>query len=201
MIYANTIKSTPDTIIMLYSGIYLRAKLISRVISPTSQQIVISNQQSVPSHGYTLQGINNPDADAVKILKEALPFVQSGKSLPLEVKKLKVRTPGNGTLRCLSLDISKKKITIEIVDDRSLFYAAQTLKQLVGYNEAGKRTLPLCTITDYPDVLHRGTVEGFYGTPWSHDDRISQLRFYGQFKMNTYIYGPKDDPFPQCQLA
>lgn len=55
--------------------------------------------------------------------------------------------------------------------------------------------LPLCTITDYPDVLHRGTVEGFYGTPWSHADRISQLRFYGQFKMNTYIYGPKDDPF------
>ncbi len=38
-------------------------------------------------------------------------------------------------------------------------------------------------------------MEGFYGTPWSHEARLSQLRFYGQNKMNTYIYGPKDDPY------
>lgn len=171
------------------------AQSLSLELYPQPQHIVISNQQYIPSHGYTLQGISNPDADAVKILKKALPFAQSGKSLPLEIKKLKAKTPEMERSGAYILEISKKKITIEIVDDRSLFYAAQTLKQLVSYNEAGKRTLPLCTITDYPDVLYRGTVEGFYGTPWSHADRISQLRFYGEFKMNTYIYGPKDDPF------
>ena len=51
---------------------------------------------------------------------------------------------------------------IGIVDDNSLFYAAQTLKQLAKYDE-GKKILPLCSIKDYPDVLFRGTVEGFYG--------------------------------------
>lgn len=162
---------------------------------PQPQHIVISNQQYKPVGGYTLQGISNPDADAVKLLKETLPFAQSGKSSPLEIKMLKAKTPEMGRSGAYILDISKKKITIEIVDGRSLFYAAQTLKQLISYNDEGKRTLPLCTVTDYPDVLHRGTVEGFYGTPWSHADRIDQLRFYGQFKMNTYIYGPKDDPF------
>ena len=106
------------------------AQSLSLELYPQPQQIVISNQQYVPSHGYTLQGISNPDADAVKILKEALPFVQSGKSLPLEVKKLKARTPEMERSGAYILDISKKKITIEIVDDRSLFYAAQTLKQL-----------------------------------------------------------------------
>ena len=83
---------------------------------------------------------------------------------------------------------------IGIVDDNSLFYAAQTLKQLAKYDE-GKKILPLCSIKDYPDVLFRGTVEGFYGQPWSHADRIEQIRFYGRIKLNTYIYGPKDDPY------
>lgn len=162
---------------------------------PQPQHIVISNQQHKLIEGYTLQGISNPDADAIKLLKETLPFAGTSKSSPLEIKKLKAKTPEMERSGAYILDISKKKIVIEIVDDRSLFYAAQTLKQLISYNDEGKRMLPLCTITDYPDVLHRGTVEGFYGTPWSHADRISQLRFYGQFKMNTYIYGPKDNPF------
>ena len=38
-------------------------------------------------------------------------------------------------------------------------------------------------------------MEGFYGTPWSHAARLRQLKFYGENKMNTYIYGPKDDPY------
>lgn len=38
-------------------------------------------------------------------------------------------------------------------------------------------------------------VEGFYGTPWSHQVRLSLIEFYGEMKMNTYVYGPKDDPY------
>ena len=69
------------------------AQSLSLELYPQPQHIVISNQQYIPSHGYTLQGISNPDADAVKILKKALPFAQSGKSQPLEIKKLKAKTP------------------------------------------------------------------------------------------------------------
>ncbi|MBZ5665123.1 MAG: beta-N-acetylglucosaminidase domain-containing protein [Acidobacteriia bacterium] len=50
-------------------------------------------------------------------------------------------------------------------------------------------------IADYPSFPIRGMVEGFYGPPWSHADRLEVLRFEGQHGMNIYIYGPKDDPY------
>ncbi len=41
----------------------------------------------------------------------------------------------------------------------------------------------------------RGSIEGFYGPPWTHEDRLNQIEFYGENKMNLYIYAPKDDPY------
>lgn len=179
-----------------YSSTFvLCAQNLSSGIYPEPQEVTISSQLYTPTHGYALRGIANPDVDAVGLLKEVLPFAQGKKSLPLEIKKIKDKRPELTRSGAYILTITKKGITIEIVDNRSLFYAAQTLKQLVGFNDEGKRTLPLCTLTDYPDVAFRGTVEGFYGEPWSHADRLEQIRFYGQLKMNTYIYGPKDDPY------
>lgn len=84
------------------------AQSLSLELYPQPQHIVISNQQYIPSHGYTLQGISNPDADAVKILKKALPFAQSGKSQPLEIKKLKAKTPEMERSGAYILEISKK---------------------------------------------------------------------------------------------
>jgi len=40
-----------------------------------------------------------------------------------------------------------------------------------------------------------GIVEGFYGPMWDLLDRISLLMFISRVGMNTYIYGPKWDPF------
>lgn len=39
-----------------------------------------------------------------------------------------------------------------------------------------------------------GVVEGFYGTPWSHEARLDVIRFMGDVGMDSYIYAPKDDP-------
>ena len=189
-----TLKYLLATMLLLGVCSLTHSQKLSLGIFPEPQEVTISSQTYAPSHGYTLRGINNPDADAVKLLKEALPFAKSGKSLPLEIKKLKDKTPEMQRSGAYTLTITKKGITIGIVDDNSLFYAAQTLKQLAKYDE-GKKILPLCSIKDYPDVLFRGTVEGFYGQPWSHADRIEQIRFYGRIKLNTYIYGPKDDPY------
>ena len=163
-------------------------------IYPEPQEVTISSGTYTPPYGYVLKGITNPDPDAVALLKEAVTFAQSGKALPLEIKKLKDKRAELQRSGAYTLSITRKGIKIGIVDDHSLFYAAQTLKQLAKI-EDGQRNLPLCEITDYPDVLFRGTVEGFYGQPWSHADRLEQIRFYGQIKLNTYIYGPKDDPY------
>ena len=45
------------------------------------------------------------------------------------------------------------------------------------------------------EIPIRGIVEGFYGTPWSHADRMDMIRFAAKYKMNAYIYAPKDDPY------
>lgn len=79
-------------------------------------------------------------------------------------------------------------------DDEGLFYAAQTLLQLAEKTSSGV-TVPEVEVLDWPDVPFRGTIEGFYGLPWGQEGRISQFKFYGKYKMNTYIYGPKDDVF------
>jgi len=41
---------------------------------------------------------------------------------------------------------------------------------------------------------HRGVIEGFYGTPWSHGDRLWMIECLGRWGMNRYVYAPKNDP-------
>ena len=89
------------------------------------------------------------------------------------------------------LQFDSKKTILVGADSIGLYYGLQTLRQLLSE----ERILPSCTITDSPDVALRGVVEGFYGNPYSHRDRIEQFKFYGRTKLNTYIYGPKDDPY------
>lgn len=88
------------------------------------------------------------------------------------------------------LKAEKNKIQIEARDSVGLFYGLQTLAQMIHGNQ-----ITTGEIQDFPTVRYRGVVEGFYGTPWSQADRLSQLKYYGQIKANTYIYGPKDDPY------
>ena len=97
-----------------------------------------------------------------------------------------------------SLIISPKEIILTGYDERGVFYGIQTLKQLAESPVSANGTLPCMEINDYPDLPNRGVVEGFYGTPWSHEVRLSLIDFYGKFKMNTYLYGPKDDPYHSC---
>ena len=94
-----------------------------------------------------------------------------------------------------SLVVNQKGIEIVGYDERGAFYGLQTLHQLLKSKEG---QLPVVRINDYPDIAYRGVVEGFYGTPWSHQVRMSLIDFYGKNKMNTYLYGPKDDPYHSC---
>jgi hyaluronoglucosaminidase len=41
----------------------------------------------------------------------------------------------------------------------------------------------------------RGVIEGFYGTPWTHDERLDLIRFCGAEGLDTWVHAPKDDPF------
>lgn len=79
-------------------------------------------------------------------------------------------------------------IVLNGVDTRGTFYAAQTLRQLLDGDH-----IPGIKVRDWPLMSIRGSIEGFYGVPWSHEARLDQFAFYGKHKMNTYVYTPKDD--------
>ena len=40
----------------------------------------------------------------------------------------------------------------------------------------------------------RGVIEGFYGNPWTQAQRLELVRFIAERGLNTFVYGPKDDP-------
>src|SRR3954465_7411283 len=39
----------------------------------------------------------------------------------------------------------------------------------------------------------RGVIEGFYGPPWTHEQRLELLPLLAARGMNTVVYGPEDD--------
>jgi len=43
--------------------------------------------------------------------------------------------------------------------------------------------------------LSAGVVEGFYGPPWRHDERLALLDAAPALGLDTYLYAPKDDPW------
>lgn len=85
-------------------------------------------------------------------------------------------------------EVDDNGIKIIAADDAGAFYALNTLSCLLR----GGR-LPRVTIEDSPSVLLRGVIEGFYGVAWTVRFRLDLLEFMGKYKLNTYIYAPKDD--------
>ena len=53
--------------------------------------------------------------------------------------------------------------------------------------------IPKLTLAE--SIPIRGIVEGFYGTPWTFENRIDMIKFCGDHNLNAYIYAPKDDPY------
>ncbi len=170
-------------------------------LQPTPQEYrAFEGSIAVPTN-YTLKmDAGLADAPAVRLLKQILPVksccatqkadftISLGVKGDKAVKKVARRIPAQA--EGYYLQVTEKGVTVAGSDVRGLYYGVQTLAQLV---ERGQ--LPLTEITDYPDVNWRGVVEGFYGTPWSHEARLRQLDFYGRNKMNVYLYGPKNDPY------
>ena len=179
----------------LLVGGALQAQNPLPAIHPQPQEVTLSTNWLKAPHGFTLSGIQHPDEDAMRLIKETLSVTSHSEALPLTIKQIDSKDSELKRSGAYQLTIDPKGIEIAVSDSRGLFYAAQTLQQLAQTDGQGNTTLPLGVIKDYPDIAYRGTVEGFYGDPWSHADRIEQLRFYGKMKMNTYIYGPKDDPY------
>ncbi len=139
-----------------------------------------------------------PDEATLAALKEALPVFSASEVPKMRARGISMKIGGASSLPekegAYQLKVDKTGIYMVANDDVGLFYAAQTLIQLVKKTPEGV-SVPRVEITDWPDIPFRGSIEGFYGLPWGQKGRISQFKFYGKYKLNTYIYGPKDDVY------
>ena len=72
------------------------------------------------------------------------------------------------------------------------FYGLASLEQIL---DANADNIVCGEIQDYADVKNRGIIEGYYGVPYSSEVSQDLFRFMARFKMNTYMYGAKSDPY------
>ncbi|MFE3073784.1 beta-N-acetylglucosaminidase domain-containing protein [Streptomyces sp. NPDC059247] len=86
-------------------------------------------------------------------------------------------------------------VVLDGVGGDGLFHAVQTLRQLLGSG----REVPGAVVRDWPGTAGRGITEGFYGRPWTTEQRLEQLDFLGRTKQNRYLYAPGDDPYRGVQ--
>ena len=167
-------------------------------VSPLPQRIVWGDKAFDHPTSIVIKGANEADADAVALLRSHYAENKNGIKVVIgergdkAVKKYAAEIPNQ--IEGYYINIGKNQVVIAGNDEAGTYYGVQTFLQMASQPEVMK-----AEVVDWPDVLERGVVEGFYGNPWSHKDRLRQFDFYGKNKLNVYIYGPKDDPYHRNQ--
>lgn len=155
-------------------------------INPVPVSIRYTEGRVDLSNGFDLSGVPAQylsDFDGLKNSVNGIPV--SVNITPADGEQI----PGRYSLK---LSNDGAKITADTSD--GVFYAVCTLREIAA-NTQEPQSVPCVDIDDYPMFRFRGVIEGFYGTPWSHETRLSILDHMGRYKMNSYVYGPKDDPY------
>lgn len=169
-------------------------------LNPPAQSLTPTEGRLFMTPTVNLVGLETADADAarelIRFLKERGVAVNEKKdaaSVTIRVGPVRKDLPPQGYALAVRNDAARPaEISIAGADAEGTYYGVQTLKQLIPYGNAAISTLEM---TDYPAFKRRGVVEGFYGAPWTHRDRLNQFKFFGEHKLNIYIYAPKDDPY------
>lgn len=194
---------------LLMSLAAISAASQSVVVSPVPQKMAWGTYAFPNDSQFYIVGAGTADQDAVAVLSENINIV--GFSDKVNVRKFPDARPviigevGDkavaGFIKSVPdeeegyfLKVDTDKVVIAGRDNNGTFYGVQSLVQVMSSPEVMQ-----CEVIDYPNVPERGVIEGFYGNPWSHKDRLRQFDFYGRNKLNIYIYGPKDDPYHRSQ--
>lgn len=137
-------------------------------------------------------GQRSPEADLrIRIGSRGAPMVVKG------LQAMHYGAPGDMEPESYVLAASGGEdpaLIIGAADPAGAYYGVQTMRQL-----ASPGRIAGVGVNDEPAMPIRGAIEGFYGPPWTHQERMDQLAFYGDVKLNTYVYAPKDDPYHREQ--
>ena len=82
-----------------------------------------------------------------------------------------------------------ERLVIEASSRRGLRWA------MVDLARRRRDGVPPGDVADGPAFGIRGVIEGFYGKPWSDEQRLDIIEFLAAHRFNTFLYSPKDDPF------
>lgn len=156
---------------------------MQEVLENAGYTIAYSDEASQTSTNLYL-GVNGSDGAAARYAADH--------NLPLDVFET-----GNNKFDPYLLQINHNHPGGDIVvlgDGKgSEYYAFATLEQM--FEQAGGNPIRHITFEDYSYTQYRGIVEGFYGHPYSVENRISLFEFCKRFKLNVFVYGPKSDPY------
>ncbi|MGW7492320.1 beta-N-acetylglucosaminidase domain-containing protein [Streptomyces sp. NPDC054786] len=186
----------------------------SRAVSPTPRSVRSRSDRVTITPSVTVVAGPDTDAPALAVVEKSLKdagadrVVRAGRA---PGGQLAVYVDGAGAARALqdmgargsdqlpaegyALAVGDGRIALSGKDATGTYYAAQSLRQLLPHRERPGAQVRGTAVRDWPATPLRGVIEGFYGTPWSHEARLDQLDFYGEHKMNIYVYSPKDDPY------
>ena len=97
--------------------------------------------------------------------------------------------------------VTDERYVLEVTEDPAVITVVHSSPSGLQWGTAHARRLLAqgvtgdATIDEYPSFAVRGIIEGFYGRPWTHEQRLDMVRFIGTHRMNTFVYSPKDDVF------
>ena len=142
--------------------------------------------------GWKLKG-EQADSDEVKVAwKGLLGDIKGGEkgSLSVVLRKAGDKLDAEATAEGYILSVKKKNITIEANTSAGFFYGIQTLRQLVH----NRKSLPLCTIKDWPAFQYRGYMQDC-GRNFRTLARLKkEIDLAARLKVNTFHWHLTDYP-------
>lgn len=168
-------------------------------IYPTPHSVTYADPAASVTLPETMQVTYTGDIDDYTKARAVEAFEQAGVTLDETATtdvKLQVSIDASLSTKTSAhkVTVGSTGVTVVGVDTDAAFYGLTTVKRILQQVDKATRSVKCLTVEDYADVPFRGFIEGYYGNPWTTEDRVSLMKFGGELKMNIYFYAPKDDP-------
>ena len=153
-----------------------------------SQDLALREEKSIAQFlefvkqrtGLSIPIINTEDP---KVRLIELKSDQPGSPLPIVAEK-----PGQQSREAYHLRVKANKIEVNGSADAGLYYALQTLSQLV-IDTSGNTYIPEVEIDDYPAFAYRGVMMDFsHGALLTENEIKKQIDFLSRWKVNQYYF-------------
>ena len=143
--------------------------------------------EGVYVYDYVQNILNAPKSEKVQpLLPQPKQAVYTEGVCEVAKAALVVRTDANMVAEGYTMIIAPEQITIEASDEAGVFYAKQTLKQ---WGEV----VPCGTVTDYPDLHHRGIMLDVVRNYYPVDSIFRILDVMAYHKLNVLHFHLTDD--------